>query len=87
MLEWVLYVFCSLLYKTDCKDLYLNFDVARKRFESVNESLQLPLSKLMFNGDPNTLNRTEFAQPAILTHSIAALDVVEVRAPSQRCLD
>ncbi|KAJ1920127.1 [acyl-carrier-protein] S-malonyltransferase [Mycoemilia scoparia] len=59
------------------KDLYDSFPESRHAFEEADESLGFKLSTLMFDGDPNMLNQTEFAQPAIVTTSIAAVRALE----------
>jgi len=53
------------------KTLYDNFDVCRKTFDEADEALGFSLTKLCFEGG-TALNDTEYAQPAILTHSMAA---------------
>ena len=45
---------------------------AREIFERANQVLGFDLSEIVKDSD--TLTRTEYAQPAILTHSIAALE-------------
>ncbi|MGO4529165.1 ACP S-malonyltransferase [Paenibacillus sp. 2TAF8] len=57
------------------KKWFDQWDVARQTFEESDEALGFALSKLCFEGDPETLTATEFAQPAILTASIAAYRV------------
>lgn len=59
------------------KDLYLNSASAREVFEEVDDVLQRSLSDIMFNGPGEELTRTENAQPAILTASIAAWRTLE----------
>ena len=59
------------------KDLYLNSASAREVFDEVDDVLQRPLSDIMFNGPSEDLTRTENAQPAILTASIAAWRTLE----------
>ena len=59
------------------KDLYLNSASAREVFEEVDDVLQRSLSDIMFNGPGEDLTRTENAQPAILTASIAAWRTLE----------
>ena len=51
------------------------FPVAQKTFEEANEVLGFDLMKLCFEGDIDELTRTENAQPAILTCSVAAFRV------------
>jgi [acyl-carrier-protein] S-malonyltransferase len=59
------------------KDLADNFPAARKVFEEVDEALSFHISRLCFEGPPETLQLTENTQPAILTVSIAALRAME----------
>lgn len=58
------------------KDLYDNFPVARQVFEEADDALGYALSRLCFNGPEADLKLTANTQPAILTHSIAALSVL-----------
>jgi [acyl-carrier-protein] S-malonyltransferase len=55
------------------------FPEARAAFESADETLQMPLSRLCWEGPEDELRQTQNAQPALLTHSIAALRVLEAR--------
>lgn len=55
------------------KDLYDEIPAARAVFEAADEALGFPLSELCFEGPEEVLMRTVFTQPALLTHSIAAL--------------
>lgn len=57
------------------KLLYENFAGARKVFEEAGDALGFDLKKLCFEGNLGELTKTENAQPAILTASIAALKV------------
>lgn len=59
------------------KDLYEQFDVARRIFIQAEEVSGLPLTRLCFSGPEDKLKLTEYTQPAILTASIAALRVFE----------
>lgn len=59
------------------KDLYQQFAVARQIFEEANDALGFDLANLCFNGPDDQLKLTENTQPAILTHSVAALRVLE----------
>jgi len=58
------------------KSLYDSFGVCRDTFAEADEALGFPLSKLCFEGG-ETLDKTEYAQPAILTHSIAAFRLLQ----------
>ena len=55
------------------KDLYDQSPVARKLLDEVDEALDRPLTKLMFEGPAEELDLTINAQPAILATSLAFL--------------
>ena len=59
------------------KDLYQNFTVAREVFEEGSDAIGLDLKKMSFEGPEDLLNLTANTQPAILTSSIAALEVLK----------
>jgi [acyl-carrier-protein] S-malonyltransferase len=59
------------------KTLATNFAVARELFEEADEALGFRLSKLSWEGPEAELTETRNAQPAILTHSVAAYRVVQ----------
>ena len=59
------------------KEFYDNFQVAKEVFQNVDDSLSQNLSKLMFDGPLDELTLTENAQPAIMTVSIAILEVLK----------
>ncbi len=61
------------------KDLAERFPVARDTFGAVDETLGLPLSRIMWEGPEDELTRTHNAQPAILVHTAAVLAVVADR--------
>jgi [acyl-carrier-protein] S-malonyltransferase len=52
------------------KDLAAAFPRARVLYEEADETLGLPISRMSFEGDGETLTATKNAQPAILIHSI-----------------
>lgn len=58
------------------KELYQNYAVAKDIFERADEVLGYSIKDICFT-DEDKLNETEFAQPAILTMSIAAMKVLE----------
>jgi [acyl-carrier-protein] S-malonyltransferase len=62
------------------RDLAERFESAARVFRTADEVLGLPLSELMFNGPEDKLRETRNAQPAILAHSIAAWEGLELRA-------
>ena len=59
------------------RDLAAAFAAAREVFEEVDETLKQRLSKVMFEGPPEDLGRTENTQPALMAHSLAVLRVLE----------
>jgi len=59
------------------RDLAAAFAPAREVFEEVDDTLGQKLSKLMFEGPQEDLTRTENTQPALMTHSMAVLRVLE----------
>jgi [acyl-carrier-protein] S-malonyltransferase len=63
------------------KELAEKYPVARQTFEEADDALGYKLSTLCFEGPEDQLRLTEITQPAILTASIAALRVLEVRIP------
>jgi [acyl-carrier-protein] S-malonyltransferase len=56
------------------------FPAAREVFEEVDDALGERLSRLMWEGPPETLNLTANTQPALLAHSIAMMRVLEKEA-------
>lgn len=58
------------------KELYENFPVAKEVFDKADEVLGYSIREICFN-EEEKLGETEFAQPAILTMSIAAMRVLE----------
>ena len=59
------------------KDLYENFDSAKKVFKKVDEILGINLSKIMFEGPQDELIKTENTQPALMAVSVALIEVLE----------
>ena len=58
------------------KDLYENFAVAKDIFDRADEVLGYSIKDICFN-DEEKLGETEYAQPAIVTMSVAAMKVLE----------
>jgi [acyl-carrier-protein] S-malonyltransferase len=56
------------------------FPVARQVFDEVDAALGEALSKTMWEGPAETLTLTENTQPALLTHSLAVMRVLEAEA-------
>src|SRR5690242_19842807 len=63
------------------KDLAEKYPAARQTFDEADEALGYKLSHICFEGPEDQLRLTEITQPAILTVSVAALRVLEMRAP------
>lgn len=59
------------------KEFFDNFKVAKEVFNIVDDSLSQYLSKMIFEGPLDELTLTENAQPAIMTVSIAILEVLK----------
>jgi [acyl-carrier-protein] S-malonyltransferase len=59
------------------KELYDNYQVARGIFEEADQALGFSISKLCFEGPEEELRKTFNTQPAILTVSIAAFQVLK----------
>ena len=64
-------------------DLHTTYQAARDVYERANEVLGFDVTKLSFEGPAEQLNRTRYTQPALLTHSIAALEVFRERTEGQ----
>lgn len=55
------------------KDLYENYPAARRVMDQFNQWVSPDLTQVMFEGPEDTLRRTLYTQPAILSVSLAAL--------------
>jgi [acyl-carrier-protein] S-malonyltransferase len=58
------------------RDIYISSPAARAVFAEADMVLGFSLSDLIFNGPAETLNDTQYAQPAIFTVSIAYLEAL-----------
>jgi [acyl-carrier-protein] S-malonyltransferase len=65
------------------QDLVATYPPARATFEQADATLGFALSALCFHGPESELTDTLNAQPAILTHSIAGLRVLQTLQPAQ----
>ncbi len=65
------------------KSLFESSPAARAVFEEADAALGFSLSRLCFEGPEEELQLTANTQPAILTHSIAALRDLEARFPER----
>ena len=59
------------------KDLYDNFEEAKKVFDKANKILSKNITDICFNGPEEDLKQTINTQPAIVTMSIAALETLK----------
>jgi [acyl-carrier-protein] S-malonyltransferase len=66
------------------QDLVANYAQARTLFEQADSILGFSLSALCFQGPENVLTDTVNAQPALLTHGIAALRILQALTPELR---
>lgn len=55
------------------RDLYEQVPAARAIFDAADEALDFAISRICFDGPEDVLTRTENTQPALVTHSLAAL--------------
>jgi len=62
-------------YKGIGSDLFAKFDAAKKVYETANKVLGYDIADISFNDPDGTLNLTRYTQPAILTHSVACMEV------------
>ena len=58
------------------QDLAAQYKSVRNRFEEADEALGWKLSELIFEGPAEKLQQTQYTQPAILTASVAAYDLL-----------
>lgn len=59
------------------KDIYENYEVARKIYDKVQEITNIDIAKISFEGPEETLNKTKYTQLAILTMSLAILEILK----------
>ena len=65
------------------RELFESSTAARAVFEEADAVLGFSLSRLCFEGPEEDLKQTANTQPAILTHSVAALAELRARAPGK----
>jgi [acyl-carrier-protein] S-malonyltransferase len=63
-------------------EFYQNFNAAKKIFDTADEVLGYSLTELCFEGPFEKLSQTQYSQPAILTTSIACLEVLRENLPT-----
>lgn len=59
------------------KDLYDNFDSAKKVFNNIDQILGINLSKICFEGPLDELTKTQNTQPALMAVSIALIEIMQ----------
>ncbi len=59
------------------KDLYQEYEEARTIYQKVKELTNIDIAKISFEGPEQTLNETKYTQLAILTHSLAILEILK----------
>ena len=58
------------------KDLVAAYPRARELYEKADETLGVPISRISFEGDAETLTATKNAQPALLLHSVVVARIL-----------
>ena len=64
------------------RELAENYAAAKKVFEEATEALGFDIEAMIFDGDEETLKITENTQPAIVTTSVACLEVLKEKGIS-----
>lgn len=59
------------------KDFYHTFPVAKETFQLIDDTLNLKLSEIIFNGPEDSLTSTINAQPALMAVSMAIVNVIK----------
>ena len=59
------------------KKLYDNFDYIKDLFEEADDTLKIPLSKIIFDGPKELLDETENTQPSIFLVSYAIFQLIK----------
>lgn len=67
------------------KDLFEKYDSAKKVFETADNALGYKISEICFNGPEEVLKETKNTQPAILTTSLACLEVLKSECDITPC--
>lgn len=59
------------------KDIYEKYEAARNLYNKVQELTGVDIAKISFEGPDTLLNETKYTQLAILTHSLALLEILK----------
>lgn len=59
------------------QDLYEKYDTVKEIYEKVKKITKMDIAKMSFNGNEEELNQTKHTQLAILTMSLAILEIVK----------
>jgi [acyl-carrier-protein] S-malonyltransferase len=59
------------------QDFFHEFSLVQELFQEAEDTLSLPLSKIVFDGDEDTLRQTRHAQPALFTLEACMVRVME----------
>ena len=59
------------------KDIYEEYEEARKIYEEFQNITKIDIAKISFEGEEETLNQTKYTQLAILTESLAILEILK----------
>ena len=58
-------------------DFHKKYDIVKKNFDMVDETLGFSLSEIILNGPEEKLKLTENTQPAIMTVGVSIFDVIK----------
>jgi [acyl-carrier-protein] S-malonyltransferase len=64
------------------QDLVKEYPIAKSIFDQADAILGIPLSQICFTGPEDILTDTINNQPALLTHSVATLRIIQSRSPN-----
>ena len=59
------------------KEFYEKYDLVKRLFKDADEILNVPITKIIFEGPENKLNLTENTQPAIFLASYCIFDIIK----------
>ena len=59
------------------KEFYEKYDIAKRLFKDADEILNVPITKIIFEGPENKLNSTENTQPAIFLASYCIFEIIK----------